>query len=139
MAKEEGNRLLSKVAKFVRNPLKDWSELDGPEAGAAAPDTGYSREVLKEMIERRQRNDFVRRRDSFRRAYDLQCVQPADAAGQDVVDINACGLELRGRYGFPDAQCPDESPMAELDGEILAIPQPAPDLPLVEDAGDAPR
>jgi hypothetical protein len=25
MAKEETGRLLSKVAKFVRNPLKDWS------------------------------------------------------------------------------------------------------------------
>ena len=94
---------------------------------------------------RRCGTDFVRRRDSFRRAYDLQCVQPADAAGQDVVDINACGLELRGRYGFPDAQCPDESPMAELDGEILAIPElPAlADAPVVEaEAGerrDAPR
>ena len=31
MAKEEPGRLLSKVAKFVRNPLKDWSELDADE------------------------------------------------------------------------------------------------------------
>jgi hypothetical protein len=61
MAKEETNRLLSKVAKFVRNPLKDWSELDAQESVPA--DNGYSREMLKEMIERRQRNDFVRRRE----------------------------------------------------------------------------
>jgi len=61
MAKEESGRLLSKVAKFVRNPLKDWSELDAPESLPA--DNGYSREMLKEMIERRQRNDFVRRRE----------------------------------------------------------------------------
>lgn len=61
MSKEEPGRLLSKVAKFVRNPLKDWSELD--EQDSAAPDNGYSREMLKEMIERRQRNDFVRRRE----------------------------------------------------------------------------
>lgn len=64
MAKEEGSRLLSKVAKFVRNPLKDWSELDAPDS--ALPDgsgSGYSREAVKEMIERRQRNDFVRRRE----------------------------------------------------------------------------
>lgn len=60
MAKEESGRLLSKVAKFVRNPLKDWSELDRPDAPVEA---GYSREALKEMIERRQRNDFVRRRE----------------------------------------------------------------------------
>ena len=63
--------------------------------------------------------DFVRRRDSFRRAYDAQCLDPADAAGQDVVDINACGLELRRRYGFPDPDCPDGTPLAGL-------PQPRP-------------
>ena len=62
MAKEEPGRLFSKVAKFVRNPLKDWSELDDPQ-DAGAPEGGYSREMLKEMIERRQRNDFVRRRE----------------------------------------------------------------------------
>ena len=58
MAKEEPGRLLSKVAKFVRNPLKDWSELDAEEGSTL--ENGYSREALKEMIERRQRNDFVR-------------------------------------------------------------------------------
>ncbi|MDM0114594.1 hypothetical protein QTI66_20750 [Variovorax sp. J22R133] len=61
MAKEETGRLLAKVAKFVRNPLKDWNELDAPESVPA--ENGYSREMLKEMIERRQRNDFVRRRE----------------------------------------------------------------------------
>jgi len=61
MGKEDSGRLLAKVAKFVRNPLKDWSELDANDAAAA--EGGYSREMLKEMIERRQRNDFVRRRE----------------------------------------------------------------------------
>lgn len=68
MPKEDTGRLLSKVAKFVRNPLKDWSELDAPSSSNAASDSSlpaqtYSREMLKEMIERRQRNDFVRRRE----------------------------------------------------------------------------
>ncbi len=68
MPKEDSGRLLSKVAKFVRNPLKDWSELDAPSSSASASDSSlpaqtYSREMLKEMIERRQRNDFVRRRE----------------------------------------------------------------------------
>ena len=68
MPKEETGRLLSKVAKFVRNPLKDWSELDNTPSNSNAsdsslPDPAYSREMLKEMIERRQRNDFVRRRE----------------------------------------------------------------------------
>ena len=95
-------------------------------------------------LARRCGNDFVRRRDAFRRAYDAQCMQPADAAEQDVVDINTCGLDLRARYGFPDAQCPDESPMAELDGEILAIPAipeiaTAPEAPPTEEGKDASR
>lgn len=78
-------------------------------------------------LARRCGNDFVRRRDAFRRAYDLQCMQPVGDAAQDVVDINSCGLDLRGKFGFPDATCPHESPMAELDGEILDIPTIASD------------
>lgn len=79
-------------------------------------------------LARRCGTEFLRRRDAFRRAYERECVQPADEANQDVADINACGLTLRSRYGFPDPKCPVESPMAELDGAILAIPQ-APEVP----------
>lgn len=61
MSKEEPGRLLSKMAKFVRNPLKDWAELDAQDSTSGEP--GYSREMLREMLERRQRNDFVRRRE----------------------------------------------------------------------------
>jgi ABC-type transporter Mla MlaB component len=52
--------LLSKVARFVRNPTKDWSDLDKPEL---EPENGYSKQSLKEMIERKRQNDFVRRRE----------------------------------------------------------------------------
>ncbi|OUM02359.1 STAS domain-containing protein [Variovorax sp. JS1663] len=81
MAKEDTGRLLSKVAKFVRNPLKDWSELDADEASSV--DNGYSREMLKEMIERRQRNDFVRRRefDMLRKLRQREAAGGRDAAG----------------------------------------------------------
>lgn len=73
-------------------------------------------------LARRCGSDFVRRRDAFRHAYDRQCTQDAPGHSQDVVDINACGLELRERFGFPDARCPNDSPMAELDGAVLAMP-----------------
>ena len=48
----KGSGFLSKVAKFVRHPTKDWSELD--QVGVeAAPDTeqdkGYDKQALKEM------------------------------------------------------------------------------------------
>ena len=73
-------------------------------------------------LARRCGSEFLQRRDAFRRSYEAQCVQPADAAHQDVAEINACGLALREKFGFPDPHCPVESPMAELDGAILAIP-----------------
>ncbi|RZL96290.1 MAG: STAS domain-containing protein [Variovorax sp.] len=82
MAKEESGRLLSKVAKFVRNPLKDWSELDADDSSSSL-ENGYSREMLKEMIERRQRNDFVRRRefDMLRKLRQREAAGGGDAAG----------------------------------------------------------
>jgi hypothetical protein len=53
--------------------------------------------------------DFVRRRDAFNRAFDSEC-----AASKRSVEVQtACGLELRGRFGFPDQKCRSESPMAE--------------------------
>ncbi len=53
--------LLSKVVKFVRNPTRDWSELDQPDTAEA--DSGFSKEALRQMIERRRQNDFVRKRE----------------------------------------------------------------------------
>ncbi len=58
--KEENNGLLSKVVRFVKNPLTSWAELDHPEADR---ESGYSKQMLKEMIERKRRNDFVRKRE----------------------------------------------------------------------------
>ena len=58
--KDERPGLLSKVAMFVRNPTKDWSELDQPEQSAEA---GYDKQALKAMIERKRQNDFVRKRE----------------------------------------------------------------------------
>ncbi len=82
-------------------------------------------------LARRCGNDFVRRRDAFRRAYEAQCIADEPGEDQDVADINACGLGLRERFGFPDTRCPNDSPMAELDGAILAMP----DIP--ENEGEA--
>ena len=60
--KDNNSSLLSKMARFVRNPTKDWSELDKPEP-EPEQDSGYSKLALKEMIERKRQNDFVRRRE----------------------------------------------------------------------------
>ena len=61
MAKEETvSGLLSKMVKFVRNPATSWSELDTKETDR---DEAISKLHLKEMIERKRRNDFVRKRE----------------------------------------------------------------------------
>ena len=60
VTKDINSGLLSKMAKFVLNPTTNWSELDKPEP---VPDAGYSKLALKEMIERKRQNDFVRRRE----------------------------------------------------------------------------
>lgn len=60
VSKDDKPGLLSKVAMFVRNPTKDWSELDQPMDSDAA---GYDKQALKAMIERKRQNDFVRKRE----------------------------------------------------------------------------
>lgn len=61
MAKEDASPgLLAKMVKFVRNPATSWTDLDAKEADR---DETVSRQLLKEMIERRQQNDFVRKRE----------------------------------------------------------------------------
>ena len=52
--------LLSKMVKFVRNPATNWSDLD---QAAADREDLVSKQLLKEMIERKRRNDFVRKRE----------------------------------------------------------------------------
>ena len=58
--KEEGPGLLSKVVKFVKNPTTNWADLDAQESDR---ESQYSKQMLKEMIERKRRNDFVRKRE----------------------------------------------------------------------------
>ncbi|MFN9726846.1 STAS domain-containing protein [Acidovorax sp.] len=61
MSKEDSNPgLLSKVVRFVRNPSVSWADL---ESRLDDRESEYSKQMLKEMIERKRRNDFVRRRE----------------------------------------------------------------------------
>ena len=52
--------LFSKVVRFVRHPTLHWSELD---AQADDPLGQADREVLRQTLERKRRNDFVRQRE----------------------------------------------------------------------------
>ena len=50
-----------KVVKFVANPATEWSDLEPP--SAEARETEFAKSELKAMIERKRRNDFVRKRE----------------------------------------------------------------------------
>ncbi|MEJ8835113.1 STAS domain-containing protein [Ramlibacter sp. AN1133] len=53
--------LLSRVVRFVKSPGTGWGE-NSTEAEADR-ESSYSKQMLKEMIERKRRNDFVRKRE----------------------------------------------------------------------------
>ena len=86
MSKEETTPggLLSKVVRFVKNPTVNWAELDSIQNDR---ESQYSKQMLKEMIERKRRNDFVRRREfdqlrKLRQREVLQGQRVEDAAGR---------------------------------------------------------
>ncbi|WP_447938942.1 hypothetical protein [Pseudoxanthomonas mexicana] len=82
------------------------------------------------QLMRRCGADFVNRRDAFMRSFDTEC----KTAGAGLDEMQACGLELRGRFQFPDAKCPADSPLSEFDR--LADVEVAPGSP--DDAAAAP-
>lgn len=84
MTKEDPpGSLLSKMARFVRNPTVNWAELDSIDEDR---ESQYSKQMLKEMIERKRRNDFVRRRefDQLRKLRQREALQ-----GQRIEDPTA--------------------------------------------------
>ena len=51
-----------KVVKFVANPTTEWAEIGAP-LPEEARETEFAKGELKAMIERKRRNDFVRKRE----------------------------------------------------------------------------
>lgn len=77
MSKDESSGgFLSKVVKFVRHPATDWAALEADTTGNEAD---YTKSELKALIARKQRNDFVRKRefDSLRK------ILPSEVTGED--------------------------------------------------------
>lgn len=65
------------------------------------------------QLTRKCGEDFVRRKDDYDRAFTRQCARLAP----DWEAADACGLELRSGFGFPDEKCLVESPLSRLDRE----------------------
>jgi hypothetical protein len=58
---KDSNSFFRKVVKFVANPATDWNELNAPQNEVR--DQEFAKSELKAMIERKRRNDFVRKRE----------------------------------------------------------------------------
>lgn len=74
-------------------------------------------------------DDFVRRREAFRRAFDAQCM----ATGKNFETMPECAKALQGEFGFPDKSCPTDSP-ADLYARDLPPPPLAPETAAAADA-----
>jgi hypothetical protein len=57
----EGESFFRKVVRFVANPTTDWADLAKGELETR--ESEYAKSELKAMIERKRRNDFVRKRE----------------------------------------------------------------------------
>jgi hypothetical protein len=57
---KQSTSFFRKVARFVANPATDWSQAGSGQDGI---DTELAKSELKAMIERKRRNDFVRKRE----------------------------------------------------------------------------
>lgn len=58
--------------------------------------------------------DFVRRRDAFQREFEQRCGLDEHAWEA----VARCGIALRGAFGFPDAKCPRDTPLADAERRL---------------------
>ena len=88
--------LLSKMAMFVRNPTKNWSDLE--EGQAEQQDSGFDKKAIKDMIERKRQNDFIRKRefDQLRRLRS-KGVATMEGVGRPSVFQNSSVSDMDGR------------------------------------------
>src|SRR5688572_18916623 len=91
---KDGNEsFFRKVVRFVANPATDWTELNSRQD---AGDLELEKSELKAMIERKRRNDFVRKRefDMLRklRREGLSSEQLAALAGSSRLDDSEARL-----------------------------------------------
>ncbi|HEX2012398.1 MAG TPA: hypothetical protein VJN44_15830 [Roseateles sp.] len=57
---KDGESFLRKVARFVANPTTDWAEINSRQDD---PEGDLAKAELRAMVERKRRNDFVRKRE----------------------------------------------------------------------------
>ena len=115
MSKEEtppAGGLLSKMVRFVRNPTVQWTELDSLQDDR---ESQYSKQMLKEMIERKRRNDFVRRRefDQLRKLRQREVLQ-----GHRTEDSSNRPSFFQGSMASPDERAVTLKKIDEIEAQM---------------------
>lgn len=96
---------LRKVARFVANPTTDWAELSAPPEDGA--ESEYAKSEIKAMIERKRRNDFVRKRE-----FDmLRKIRRDGVSGGELIGSSNLDSESR----VTDNAKPDREVKAKID------------------------
>ncbi|WP_374592793.1 hypothetical protein [Aquabacterium sp.] len=97
---------LRKVARFVVNPTTDWAELSSPPEDGL--ESEYAKSEIKAMVERKRRNDFVRKRE-----FDmLRKIRRDGVSGGDLIGTSS-NLDSESRVN--DSAKPDREVKAKID------------------------
>ncbi len=129
---------LRKVARFVANPATDWAELNSP--ADENKELELEKSELKAMVERKRRNDFVRRRefDMLRRVRreGLSPEQLAALGSSSRLDDSDRGAETQpGHHGSGNVKAKiDAIEKQMVGGGTRPSPLQASAPPLLEDA-----
>ena len=115
MSKEEtppAGGLLSKMVRFVRNPTVQWTELDSLTEDR---ESQCSKQMLREMIERKRRNDFVRRRefDQLRKLRQREVLQ-----GHRTEDASNRPSFFQGSMASPDERAVTLKKIDEIEAQM---------------------
>ncbi len=123
---KDNSSFFRKVVRFVANPTTEWAEVGAPQEELR--ETEFAKSELKAMVERKRRNDFVRKRefDTLRkvRREGLTAEQLAALGGSsnlDDSDANRMAMDASAR---PDAGV--KAKIDEIEQQMVGESAPAP-------------
>ncbi|MBX3625884.1 MAG: hypothetical protein KF892_12775 [Rhizobacter sp.] len=123
---KDSNSFFRKVVKFVANPATDWAQLGTPAEDAR--ESEYAKSELKAMIERKRRNDFVRKRefDMLRkvRREGLTGEQLAALGGSSRLDDSEARMPESGAKQDSGVKAKIDEIEQQMVGDGLASPSP---------------
>ena len=119
---KDGDSLFRKVVRFVANPTTDWADLNSRQPDGAELDLEKSE--LKAMIERKKRNDFVRKRefDMLRkvRREGLSPEQLAAMGGSSRIDSESKAGEAQARAPYTGVKAKIDEIEQQMVGDNFA-------------------